>query len=518
MDLKVAFIGADRKYYDKLWSVFEENYSSLKLSQIQIDLAGRSPQEIFIELYDYEVNIIYIDFSFDFKKAFSLAKFINKNNELRKTATVGLFEYNKSPDIIRKALNCEMRLYHYKTFETSDVVFDPVSILDVDIALESEYFSCEELDDLTILQPLRIGYVGVNHFHIETNSYLPVGEILEVDTHPLIEIMPSRKVYISHFSNTDLYYNKRFSYDLEFIYIDNDFFSKTNQNWLLYKKIKADPKSIESIDKVTQKEIQNDMQARKEAFGPTRKKIDLWLEDKKDRVFPKMLKIMLVDHTLDFVREVKGKIEDFPYSLNVQTKLTDHYYQIDRWLPHLIVLKQDEEVNTAEVTQEILEKIKSIKNYKPYVLVFNTQESHTVLNEKKTYDHVLYHPGPVHLPEIRRMAQKLDEKKGVTEVENKIFPKSLDDFSHIFAKKGVKVLKMTESVMFIQSKTDIPMWTLFIMNEPLRLFLTVVPHREGSEFKVEDKIYRCLIHAVGENEKSALRRMINKAIAKNNKD
>lgn len=517
MDIKVAFIGNDNKYFDKLWEAFVSGYENLSLTRIDIDITKADAKSIFIELYDSAPKIIYIDFSEDFGKAFSLSKFINKNNELRDCASVGLFEYAKGMGEIKKALNSELRLYHFKSLEVVDVVYDPISILDVNLTQEPQYSTCQEFDDISIYQPMRIGFVGDNHFHIETNSYLKVGEILEIDTHPLIDIMPSRKVFISNFSDRDIYFNKRFSYDLEFIYIDNDYFSMTNKNWLLYKEYKDNPEKMNDLDKFTKVEVLSDMDRRKKAFKPIKAKIDKWIYKHKNVVVPKTLKIMVIDYSLDFMREVEGRIEDFSYSLNVQTKLTHDFYQIERTTPHLIVIKQDKVVNNDEMTKNILAKIKGIKDYQPYVIVFKASESEQK-NKNKTYENIVYYEGEGDLETIRKMAKLVDEKLNITKVHNKVFPTSHDQYSLMFATKNVKVLKLTESIMFLHSSVEIPMWTIFFVQAPIPMILTVVPHREDDDFKGTENVYRCLINGVGEKEKAALRRTINFTIGRNNEE
>ena len=264
-------------------------------------------------------------------------------------------------------------------------------------------------------------------------------------------------------------------------------------------------------------EIHEDMKRRKRAFKPIRTKIDDWIAKHKNLNVTKMLKIMIVDHSLEFMREIEGRIEDFPYSLNVQTKLTHEYYQIERSLPHIIVIKEDDEFNTSEVTNEIIQKVKAIKDYKPYILVFNTQD-YKELNQKKIYKNSLYHPGPVDIETIREMAKMVDRKYKISKVNDKVFPSSHDQYSLIFAKREVKVLKLNESVMYINSKVEIPMWTSFFVQKPIPMMFTVVPHKDDDEFKNIDHAYRCLINAVGESEKAHLRRAINASIGRHQVD
>ena len=53
------------------------------------------------------------------------------------------------------------------------------------------------------------------------------------------------------------------------------------------------------------------------------------------------------------------------------------------------------------------------------------------------------------------------------------------------------------------------MWTVFLVNKPVRMLLTVVPHQDDGEFRNDPKVYRALINGVGLKEKAKLRTVIN---------
>jgi hypothetical protein len=516
MNFLVTFVGKDLKYFKQLEDRFLADYHDLDVEfSILEDLEVQGAKASFLKLYNTKPKIIYIDFSSDESEAFSLSKFLNKNNETRLISTVGLFPYRNHFDLIKKALNVEVRLCYFKSLEIHDVVSHPVSLLNVNLASKREFTSCHEFKDIEILQPIRIGFIEDNHFHIETNSYLNLGEIIELNTHPLIHIMSSTKAFVSKFYEQDLYYNKRFAYDLEFIYIDNDYFTATNERWLLYKDLKKHPEKMEELDTHTHADLMNDMDKRKRSYRPIRNQIDLWLDTYSNESVPKKLKILVIDHQLEIMKNADRKIEDFPYSLNVQASLTTDMYQLQRTMPHLIAYYFDEAFNNEQVLKKLIAKVNSIDEYRPYILVFGHENKELA----KSYpdNKVLVYSGQVSLSEIRNIAKILDDKLHITNAEQKVFPSSHSEISFMLVKLNVSVKAMTESIAYFESSLEIPMWTVFLVNNPLPMLLTVVPHQEDSEYKSNPKIYRALINGIGMSEKAKLRQLINRAISEEEK-
>ena len=512
MDVSIIYIGNDLGYWEKLKKGFSENYQGMNFSfsKIATDDKFRAV-ETFIHIYENKPQIVYLDLSQESMVGLSLAKLINRNNEMRLISLVALIDHKDPDSMLLKSVNASIRLTHIKSNEFLDVIYDPISLLDVNLAEMPSYVRSNIIEDFEIQQPLRVGYIENNRFHVETNSYLEVGEIVSVNEHPLQDIMPSKKVFVEKFYDQGLYYTKRFAYDLEFIYIDDDYFSATNKNWKLYKEFKDNPEKLEELGKGEKEDIQQDMENRKVFYKPTREKIDKWMEERKGKIEPKKLKVMIVDDTLELLKGLKGRVDNFPYSLNVQTFLMGDNYQIQRTMPHLIVFNVSER-NTLDVLSEIIGKIKSIENYNPFVLVQGSQMGTDDLRGKHTYNHLMCVGKEIGVDTIISISHKLNEKHQISQAGEKVFFRYSDKESNIFLKRKVTVLGMTESVMYFQSSLEIPMWTVFRVEKPVKMFLTVVPHKEGGEFSTQENSYRSLINGVGELEKADIRRLINSTL------
>lgn len=512
MELKIVYVGNDLGYWDKLQKRFSLNYEAISFEYLTIPTKDDfCAVETFIHLNKMKPQIIYLDLSQQTKAGLRLGKLINRNNEMRLISLVGLIDNKDTKKMLVKSVNASMRLTHIKSNEIQDVVYDPISLLDVNLAVMPTYIKSNVIENFEIQQPLRVGYVENNRFHVETNSYLEVGHIVDIDQHPLKDIMPSTKVFVEKFYDQNLYYNKRFAYDLEFIYIDDDYFVATNKNWLLYKELKNDPDKFNELGEIEKQDIKDDMERRKKLYLPTKKNIDKWMADHQGKVEPKKLKVMLVDYSLDIFLGLKGREDEFPYSLNVQTILKDDCYQVQRTMPHLIVFNQCE-INTNEKLAQIISKIGSIEDYSPFLIITNSDKPTETLRTEFSYDHLISAGKGIDIDTIIRISNSLNDKHHISDAGTKVFFRHSDDESTIFLKRNVKVVGMTESILYFQSPIEIPMWTVFRAQSPIKMFLTVVPHKEGGEFSGVENCYRCLINGVGELEKAAIRKLINSTL------
>lgn len=521
MDIKVVYLGDDSGYFYKLKDLFLQNYEGNNFDFIEIASHSKAwARDYFIQLYELRPQILYIDFEYNTEIMIDLAKLLNRNNEMRLISFVGLYSVNQSRSVIMQGVSAAIRLNHIKSIEVEDVVYDAMSLIDVNFAEYSEEFVHSEGELVfEVLQPLRIGYIEDNRFHVETNSYLAEGEIVKVFDHPLMKIMPSTKVYVEKFYDSDMYFNRRFAYDLEFIYIDNDFFAATNERWKLYKQLKAFPEKMMELPPEEKEEIIADMQVRQQKFGDIKFLIDRWLKEREGKKVPKKLKIMIIDNTLDVLRSLTTSVAKFPYSIYFQTLLLNDFYQIKRSTPHLIVMRVTD-INTIDTLEQMIAKVKFVENYNPYILVFGCDEGSDELRRKFSYDKLMASKNKmIDVESIKKFATALDDKLAISVAkEKRVFFKSSDSESLMFLTKFNRIYSMNESELILQSSVEIPMWTVFLVNSPVKVFLTVVPHLDNSAYGNQEGFYRCLINGAGELEKAAIRRVINSTLSDEDED
>lgn len=512
MNLKIFYIGEDDKYWKRLKAQFEKKYPNFEFSFKNLKMGDFvSFQRLFIYLFEQHPDIIYLDYTKEPDQGIGLAKLLTRNEEMRLVSVVGLFD-SRNLTLVDRSINASVRLNHIKCLEIDDVVYDPMALLDVELPEPQEFVASAEVGKFEFYQPLRVGFIGENHFHVETNSKLPIGEILTIDHHPLENIMSSKLVYVQKFYEHDLYFNKRYAYELEFIYKDDDFFVSTNEHWKLYKNLKENPALLNEMKEVEKQDIMNDMAKRKEMFEPIRENILKWIRHNRVSRDPKKLKILVVDETLDLFKELDKKHQSFRYSINFQTHLGENSQVIFRYTPHLIAFNFSDKRNQLEDFNRMMSSILQIKNYHPYVLAFGIKAENATQLAEKNYQNVITYPESIGTNMLLDMAGKLDDKLHITEKNKKVFVKATDKFSRIHIKRELKVVSMTESILYFESKHEIPMWTVFRVNSPPEFLITVVPHINEGKFSKEKDTYRALINFTGEHEKAQLRTLINRSL------
>ncbi len=516
MNILVKYIGNDDKYWAKIKQRFINSYEELNLSFIQESVSANfNARSSFVETYNQSPQIIYIDMSVNSKELLYLTKLLNRNNEMRLTSIVGLFDYSGGWTEMKKAILASMRLLHYKSSEIHDVIYDPISLLNVDLAKNPHYVRGKEIDELVLEQVLRLSYIEDDKYHIETNSFIKEGSIIEIDNHPLENLTSSNRFFVKNFSQSNLYYNSRYAYDLEFTYIDSPFFEATQRSWILYKKYRNNPLGLKEDTGWDYEELIADVKKRKSIIRPMREGVRDWIKENSKKITPKRLKVLAIDKSLEIFSELNQQQGIFPYSLNIQTVLTKDYYQIERTMPALIVIKFDE-TNNEKTLGLIIDKIKSMNSYHPYILIFNHDSSTDKLRQAHDYQELLTYSGSVDLGIIKELGRKIDDKFKLSDNFNRVYLETSSVNSSITLRCDAKIVAMTESILYFESNDSVPMWTVFKARSPVNMLLTVVPHKEKSKFKSfgsgTKQVYRCLINGVGEKEKAKIRSLINKSL------
>lgn len=516
-ELNIKYVGNDAKYWAKIQNAFQAKYQhfDLKFSQMDVN-SKRGPKYYFVKIYEAMPDIIYVDLASESKSMLALLKLLCKNNITRLKSTVALHEYREGKASLMKATLAGVRISHYKSDEIHDVVYDPIALIDVNLTVSPGTVLGKELDKIEFRQILRLGYVDEDHFRVETNSPLTLGKVVEFHGHPLNDIMKSNRFLVDSFSETNLYYNQRMSYRLKYTYVDNDFFRSTEDDWHMYRKFKNDPIEYENQIKKKFIYLVDEMKSRRDQFTPIKKNIKTWIEAQDEQVIPKRIKILVIDESLEMFKQLDGTPENFPYSINFQTRTTKDFYQLNRTQPHLVIFNFDEEHNNLAILKELVKSIKSASYYAPILLVFNIDKSSKELQESLNFSNTLTYSNSVDLEIVKEFSERLDNKFKISSVPGKVFFKTTDNNSVMTLKREAKIVGITESVVYFKTLYEIPMWTTFIVDQPIEMLMTVLPLKEDSPMQGKEFVYRAILHGTGEREKASLRVLVNKSLQVDN--
>ncbi|MCO4755679.1 MAG: hypothetical protein KC478_14450, partial [Bacteriovoracaceae bacterium] len=348
MGYRICYIGNDAKFCKDLKSeVRKITVSEVNFQQVGIDTSFDSGQ-CFVELYKELPDVIYIDLSFEPDKTLSLSKLLCRNNETRLKSLVLLHDHNVGHESLLRGVLSGARLNYYKNADMDEIVNHPLLLLDPKLEQNLEYASGLKINEFKFKQIMRIGYIADNHYRVETNCELDIGEIIELDTHPLEDEMPSNRFLPETFSDSDLYYNQRYSYNFKFTFLNDAFFLASEKSWLKYK-IAGSRDRIKKLFEKASIYILDDIDKRTRTLLPIRQKIKDWIEKHKSNVEPKRLKVLVVDEKLEIFKEFLRDVDRFKHTINFQTKLTKDFYQIRRSRPHLILFHYNQFGNDKSV-------------------------------------------------------------------------------------------------------------------------------------------------------------------------
>ena len=506
MSIKVGYVGSDLRFFGHIKSVIDEKVND-QVEYVQYEVNDDFvAANVFIQIFEAKLDIIYIDLFYIPEKGLSLCKLLCRNNETRLKSTVLIHDQNQGDASLLRGVLSGARLNYYKSAEPKELAAHPFMLLDAAYDAGDEYASGTNLKGLYFKQILRIGYVAQNHYRIETSCKLKEQSVVELNTHPLSVIMPSPRFLVENFSDNDLYYNQRFSYDLRFTYLNNEFFKASEQSWVNYKKANI-RKKLNQKEREDQPYILADVEKRVRLYQPVKEEIKQWLAENRITNTPKRLKVLVLDETLEIFKEYSQNPKDFPFSINFQTKLTKDFFQVRRFRPHLIIYHMGEDF---EVLKKIVEEIKVLEGYNPSLLVFNYKDNSAELRKNVGYEQIMASKESVQLELIKKMAEVLGSKGDFTSTDDKVFLKTTNPRSVATILHSGEIIKFNQSEMLFATHLDIPMWTTLILEAPLKALITVIPTTEKIGSSVP--VYRALINGVGELQENELRRLVNKSL------
>tara|TARA_Y100000780_G_scaffold232594_1_gene268636 strand:+ start:306950 stop:308539 length:1590 start_codon:yes stop_codon:yes gene_type:complete len=507
--MRIGYVGNDQRFIDHLKSVFKEKVGD-DVEYIQLDIhEDFVPAVAFKSLYDQKPDIIYIDLFFEPAKGLSLCKLLCRNNETRLISTVLIHDQNEGMDSLIKGVLSGARLNFYKSAEPEEVVAHPLMLIDASFDSGDEYAAGTNLKGLFFKQILRIGYVAEDHYRIETNCKLKEESIVQLDTHPLSFMMPSKRFLVEKFSDSDLYYNQRFSYNLRFTYIDDEFFRASEQSWVNYKKTNL-RKKLNLQERKDLPYVLEDVEERVRLYQPVKDEVNDWLQENAPTVVPKQLKVLVVDESLEIFEEYAKDPKNFPFSINFQTKLSKDFYQIKRFRPHLILIHMEEGSGGLETLKQVVTEIQNLEEYTPSLLALNCKETSEELRKIVDYDQIMTSSESVHIELVNKMAMALSNKLNIANTKGKVFLKTTNPKSVATILHEGEILKFSQSEMLFASRLEIPMWTTLILEAPLKALITVIPLKENISSSIP--VYRALINGIGELQENELRRLVNKSL------
>lgn len=478
-DLHMRFIGNDQKYWDKLKDRFNHVYQSLsiKYTFISPEIDKFNPMHEYLALIEDGVNILFFESIYEHKKSIDFIKFVRRDLQTKRISTTVLHPFKATSEEISHMTFAGARINQIKSDEFSGIIFAAMALFDAEKTEIPPLLFVPHEKDISLIQELRLSYLTKDYYSLETNSPFVPGTELEFETHSFSSILPKCHFEVRSLSEENLYYYKRY-------------------NLKVYPDLE-DPKIFES-------------------------KIQKWISSTDGKITPKQTKILLIDPYLIWFKKIDKSIRDIGFTVNFQTQVDKIEHVLKRRRPKIICLAiDDQDPNSIVAARKLMTKVNTLSGYEPYLLVVNCPVPTETLKKSLSYEKVMTIRNLIKPEELKAMAQSLEKKllrlEDDKEEEKRVYFKSSQSHVQVDHIRKIRLLGMTESMIYFQSDQVIPDYTVFKMNTPVEALVTTVPH-----FKVELKelpkpYYIGIINCTGESANSKLRNYLN-ALIKESKE
>jgi hypothetical protein len=329
--LKVIYIGDDNSYWTTISGRIAGNFQGKEFEFHKFVVSKYlNYQYIFIEILKLEPHVIYLDFATSLAEGLKLAHMIKRENVLKSCPVVGLVEKKER---VKDGIFAGVEFIHVKCGEYHDVIYDPFLLALPKDAGKPDFAEAKFTRDAKLFSDFRVTFITPTYIHMEGNIKLAKDDIITLNNDIPDRLVPSKKFVVKDIRDFDLYYDYKYGYDLQFVYVDEPQFDDDeleeklegrdeNQRVLLIKNAKT----------MRLQEI-NDYKAR---MRKTKKDVEAWVVDNMDRVKPKKTKILIIDKNLSFLRDENNLLEKFNFTIRTQTMLSDDLRDIKISRPAII--------------------------------------------------------------------------------------------------------------------------------------------------------------------------------------
>lgn len=557
----IVYCGNDKGYFHTLEQRFKQGYEALNFSFVVSFTSDESNYlSLLVDILKLDPKIIYIDFSVNTKSFLKLSRQLKRLSTLDHVPIVGLVE---SKAYLRQCSASGVDFTHVKCGEIHDVVYHPMYLAFEKQVVKPTFAKGKFKKPVvaSLLNDFRVGYITPDYIRAEGNFSQSKGDVLEINTSFPKETIPSKQFIVENVRDSDLYYDFDYAYDLQIKFVSEPSISDSDLET-------ANSLEDESAKKNRLTELQNELKIKQQEHADEvricKKKHLAWVEDKITFSKPKKTKILIVDGEMNFLDDVKSSLDQFPYTIRLQTVLNEDISSLRRVFPHLIGMNlisktflqslnnpnltllekealeeefKERETNSLNHLGRLIKRIKTTDNYTPFIIVFNCL-NFTSKSLQDTYEYplIISHKGHMDLDYILKMAEIFERKqvdKYNAKVEAKIaslrkqdskkygrltksdfeekryYVNKNDELSFLSIAHDIEVLSISETEITFSSERQLSPST-YRFDVPLSCAITIVPtdgvyfQKDGANF-----IYKAFIHSVDEIDKKGIRKFVN---------
>lgn len=486
------YFGDDEAYYRALMGEFGKHTRMSVTFKKFFEKDEKQIQSFFLKIYRERPSCIFIDFSKNTQDYMHLARLIARTRIEHKPLTVGLVDYLSPPEVLLESNVTGVNITHIKSAEVFDVIFDVTKLLSPNEIGDHGFARGRTKEEIEAGIPAKIGYIHSEGLHLETDFHLKAGSRIKLNHHWTNErIVPSKEVFVKEVSTGNLFYHFKYSAELDFIFVD-EFLPPEGMDPELVKE-----KKIEREDLILYH----------------KKKLSRWIDDNISRSLEKKAKVVIVDRDFHFY-DNQPRTDKHAYTIRCLSNLIDPSSELYVMRPQVIAFSLDkpdvlDPLNTEDELSRLMKSIKlKFQDLNPFVVVFNCETSSANLQEKFQYPHIMASDRDLSVDVMVRMADIYEKKVAGREPslsKGKVFLRKTNSASIAEIIISINILKISETDILFQCDHELSPGMNLHLKTPVDMYIHVQPSK--SQGKVPE--YVGLIHCLGEEEKTELRRYVN---------
>jgi hypothetical protein len=476
----IFYIGKKDLYQKRLQERFKGLYSQIDFEfNVMFVEDQKYVKNLILELAsNLNFNILFIDYSYFTQELISLTKTILFCHPLEKKVIIGLMNLDTSISNKRK-ISSEGILCHYKTNELSLIVYQSLYLenplennmppfANVVLNLECNY-SCV----------VRLGYFNENGVHIEAPFFIKKEDSVRLKFAKNL-FFKNENFVVKNITNKNTFYNLPWALDLEFDFEENS----------------------ESTQKLDLDEFKN------------------FIKKNSNKINNKKYRVLIIDQNLNIIEDSNKQPDFYSFSVRFSISNDDKWGVVEKNFPQIIILTHSENMNFNNL-QILVQKIKSINNYYPILILVNFTENKQELVKKLVYDKIIIYKGILRLDEeiskLIEVQKVMSEKLNQNEFEEKsnYYLSKYDEASFVEFNGKLKVLSISEAeIKFTSPMKFSPLTNLSIKIEGLEnIDITIIPDKKiNSNIQSGEITYTGFIHGQKIIDADNLRSFINRKV------
>jgi hypothetical protein len=533
MKIRVSIIGSDKRYYENLEEEYDFMYA--KIHQLEFKIMDFNKDKNHVILFDQIVvdnpHLIYLDFSSNFNEAMRLLSLLLAYQQKTELTIIGLFpqiDISKTRNLqMKQIMEAGLLVNHVKSgIDYSGPIFNAFSIRFPAQAVMPKFSEVTSKEGIPtkLLERSLISSFSFEYIELESNLNIETDTTVEIQTGIGVDVFPSIMYQLSFTSSKDLFSRKRYKHT--------------------YTPLFEDPIILpEATNKMAKAHAQDKIELRDKDIEEKHKpSYQAWLDERLPKSSPKLVKIAIIDRSLTFLKERLDKSQENKISVRVWEQATLNEDSISRYTPKIVVyhlesapeIPESEEApvlkaptptqlieqnehkityNDQSVLKNILTQVTSDGDA-PYFIILGDLMNSESRRKDLGYTNLISYPNEISIDLIIKIANAYSANKKAAlqkAFENKFIPAEETAEGQSTIMLDIKIMHISEYTVDFQCDEEVPNYTTFELESPIKLSLFVIPKGDRHRHAHDKNIYTALIHSLEESEIKNLRQyLINK--------